>query len=280
MHAQLDRRAHASEAPPSGPPLDVSAHRSEFHCTPQRRRSPGRSERSATAELSAPSTARTRRNRFSVQPRCRAQTSTHGNSQSGVARSESHADATSPPLSSPHSIARINPSEGSTRHGNGSKFSCTPQRRWRAARSERSAAAELSSNSTARTRPQPFGVQLRCCAQRPAHGNPRSGVATAASHADASRPLIQPALHHGRMKSSKRTTPLRNPRSGVATLASHAGASSPLVSLHMVRAAESRKSRGASTRRGCLESRVATSASRASSTRTSAVRTPFSPPLG
>ena len=70
-----------------------------------------------------------------------------------------------------------------------SEFDCAPQRRYRAKPSERSAAAELSSIFIVRTRPQPFGVQPRCCAQRSAHGNSQSGVARSASRTDASSPL-------------------------------------------------------------------------------------------
>jgi hypothetical protein len=72
------------------------------------------------------------------------------------------------------------------------KFHGAPQRWCWPGPSERSAAAELSSSFTVRTRPQPFCVQPLRCAQRSAHGNSLSGVARSASRADASSPLIRP----------------------------------------------------------------------------------------
>jgi hypothetical protein len=68
-----------------------------------------------------------------------------------------------------------------------------PQHPVSAKPSERSAAAELSRISNARTRPRPFNLRPRRRAQRSARGNTLSGVATSAPHRNAIPPLMS---HH------------------------------------------------------------------------------------
>jgi hypothetical protein len=156
----------------SGPDGTVSAARRALHVREQlaAARRHGRAFTSATNPIGTAQNNRTR-----SRPEGSPQSSSESQRSIALARTNDHPDQTRPAFDY---------------NAHGSEFHCAPQRpRW-ARPNERSAAAELSSSSTARTRPQPFGAQPRCCAQRSAHGNSPSGVATSASPADASSPLI------------------------------------------------------------------------------------------